>query len=489
MTSPANPIINFIVRGEIFKDDKSLPVTIEGSYSQFGFDPVVCKVLPHEQLVRKDFWIEENGMHYLQLRGNVNSTDEIWIPRLRVEKSGREITGTAELFVQGNLGAFDSCEGQITAYFHVPYTPLLAEFPSDYDWHEDGTFDLPNHYTRQPITWKTPSAEEVEFNNSYSFHSSSIGADRTLIRVQECNLKMTLSPKKYQSLKSVIDDLWHNFDEALWLLSFLSKKYIPWYSAFIVYEFGDRHLVIEARRDQNLLQRKTETSEAHHPVDLLIKPEVLEKGVFERMISNYENSPYKDTILRLVQNLLITYEDNYIEAQIGLIYTAFEMLVHGMSDSQTTYIVGKPKFKKIKKRLEEVIRDKLELRVNESEYICEKLPELHRYTFKTRLPMVFKQHGIDIYKFWPPTVSQAKASEALEALIKRRNEYIHQGKIHDYRKSLADFHRIRLIIEIAILKILGYPLDEINEHSDDFYLTVGYKSKDHSFAITESNQE
>jgi len=47
------------------------------------------------------------------------------------------------------------------------------------------------------------------------------------------------------------------------------------------------------------------------------------------MVKTFETSPHKNTILRAIQNLLLTFDYFYFEAHLGIVYTAFEMLLMG----------------------------------------------------------------------------------------------------------------------------------------------------------------
>ena len=48
-------------------------------------------------------------------------------------------------------------------------------------------------------------------------------------------------------------------------------------------------------------------------------------------------------------------------------------------------------------------------------------------------------------------------------LIRRRNTYIHQGRIDDYGVHYVDLYRIQNLIELWILKLLDYPDTAIND--------------------------
>jgi hypothetical protein len=59
------------------------------------------------------------------------------------------------------------------------------------------------------------------------------------------------------------------------------------------------------------------------------------------------------------------------------------------------------------------------------------------------------------------------AKREFQRLVEGRNEFTHRGKIRDYERSLQDFHRLRYIVGVILLKLLDYPLDRLNEDEED----------------------
>jgi len=62
-------------------------------------------------------------------------------------------------------------------------------------------------------------------------------------------------------------------------------------------------------------------------------------------------------------------------------------------------------------------------------------------------------------KLWP---AGTDVKSKLRNVIDRRNAYIHEGKFDDIELYLYDFARLRNLVELWILKLLGCPDETIN---------------------------
>jgi len=122
------------------------------------------------------------------------------------------------------------------------------------------------------------------------------------------------------------------------------------------------------------------------------------------------------------------------------------------------YILGRSPFDRLARKLRDVICEEIE-EENVALAVAKKLPELRRRSYADRLIMLFDEHGLDLTKLWPPG---ADIPSEVQAIVKRRGIYIHQGKIDDYDPYIFDLHRFQYLIELWILKFLGCPDTAIN---------------------------
>ena len=77
------------------------------------------------------------------------------------------------------------------------------------------------------------------------------------------------------------------------------------------------------------------------------------------------------------------------------------------------------------------------------------------------------EHELDIKHLWPKDTENV--NQELKELIDRRDEYTHQGKIENTKVSGQDMSRLRYLISMWILKLLEYPLDQLNDYDEDLW--------------------
>ncbi len=460
-------IRDFVARGDAFRDDVSVPVTIIGSYDSLGYGPVQCTVIPDVGKPRSGSGSLFDGQH-LQLRGITRLEKGIWIPRFRVDTTthaGDRISwkGIAEFFVEsvvGGLNEFDASGGQITCSAFLPPTPIALSH-AVFAKKGDGTITIVEG-ERKPICWNT-TLGAAELIDTYRYHDGDkAGLDQASIRVRRCQVTVKIQSSGTISLRSISRDLEDALDEALWLLSFLSRKRIPWYGAEVYFDPGDgssrdfRKAVV--RREQWIGYEHERQAELSW-VDLLVKQEALREGLFQQLYANYEASLFRNTIRRAIPYLLMAHGRGYIEPRIGIIYSALEGLVNSLDeDNQVSRLLDSHSFKKLSKKLAHLIQGEIEEQ-DIVEGINRKLGGLNQRSFVDCLLMLIKKYDLDVTELWP---HGADIPSELRKLMRRRNIYVHQGKIDDYDLYIFDFYRILNLVELWILKLLDCPDTAIN---------------------------
>jgi len=246
-----------------------------------------------------------------------------------------------------------------------------------------------------------------------------------------------------------------------------------------------------------------------HDIDLLISKDTLRGKLFQTLLTSYNSSPYKETIQQAIIYILMTYERSYLEAYIGIIYLALETLISGFGGeikSKPQKLLKPSEFKKLRKILGnitgkeikdgrkakeiinrfEVLNHPIDSNILEtnlfsdlhakfekaiihnitdskkSHELINRLKELNRLTrppMIKRLMTLLEKHEVPIAKLWPP---ETNIELELSKIVSRRDLYIHKGEITDIEQSLYDFARLRNLVELWILKILGYPDEAVN---------------------------
>jgi hypothetical protein len=459
-----------VAHGEAYNGDKSVPVSIAIVYPELVSKPVRCAVMPIEaEDLPGEIYLKEGSRYYLQLRGVTNTNTQIWIPRLRITEI---LQGVAELFVEGDLSDIAEPGANITCNLTLSHMPIV-EFILDNE-------RLANHREENlkgggqtGITWDI-GVGTAELGQSDRLYDEMRDIHKVTVHEHECSLVINIDSDKIHSMKDLVNDLWHNQDNVFWLLSFLNKKYVDWYRARIYYlptkpSQGEMR-IIDIRREARLGVADHEWDALDYPEELIVKPEQLKSGVFAYMVKNFENSPYQEAILRAMQAMLATYQRFYFEAHLGLIYTAFEILVDGLGKNDALFFM-ETEFNDLREEIKKFLKGKLSNVAREKRAeIYRKITELNRPPIEAKATRLLTQYSVELKDFWPPNTEDV--SRAFSALLNRRNDYIHGGHIADIFSSNQDLRRLRAICSYWIVTLLGYPAEQINEDEDIGYSKV-----------------
>jgi hypothetical protein len=421
---------DFVARWFAKRDDMSLPVTFTASFIPGQRFAISSRVILEARIPAGLLNYDERGNPAtLDIEGRTEDGNGIMLYRFRISEethysqdSRKAWSGTAELMLVGDLDEFDSSGGQISTSAIILPTPLATATPGyNYLPTPDGTIPLDGNQVRAGIIWKTPEGD-VELIDYYDFRQDRVGFDYALVRIQRCQVTKHEQVRGKVSLTSKAIELLE-LDEPLVLLSFLSRKRNGWYEARIHYYppdgSSDRVRSVQAYRSI-WIGYSDDSDSKHSLLRLLVNRNALLGGGFQALWDAYQNASYKDALHRAILHILMSHERGYIEIQLAGLYSAVEGILGALNTKSSR-----------------------------------KLP------LYQRLEALARQSKLDLTKLWPP---QADITQELQQLAARRNQYMHTSKTDDYSKVFYDFYRLQAMIELWILKLLGYPDSEINEH-------------------------
>ena len=117
------------------------------------------------------------------------------------------------------------------------------------------------------------------------------------------------------------------------------------------------------------------------------------------------------------------------------------------------YLLGSGSFNRLSKELRKLIREQIKDQ-DVAQGIIKKLPELRRRPYVDRLMELLDEYKPNVGILWPPG---ADIPSEIQALVRRRDTYIHQGKIDEYNTYIFDLERILNLTELLILRLLHFP--------------------------------
>ncbi len=474
----------FSGRGELSSGSRTVPVTLSAGYRLYEPDPVICKVF---QAASAGFAFQSRDFAGKPtigaMRGMTERGQSFWIPEFVFDEaspaSGRssnhEYEGVARFFASGDLETFDATGGVIVCQATIPSLHFA--------WTDD-LADRPRvgNGTPEPraIRWNTMlgearlrSREDIAMPPEGSFFPAQLGVHHAIVRVDKDEVRLEVRSAGSVALGAILRDLQGALDSALWLISLISHKRIVWYEAQAY--FVPEGLPLEPQHAQRSAYARCQQwfgYESQLDNRFVLNPERLKGGLFEQLVAAFELSPAKEAIRQAITFLLASYEAGYFTAQLGSLYAALEGLTDRLGDEHGLInLLDKASFKRLSKKLRDTIRENIEDTSTQQEIIG-KLGELQRRSIRERLMGLFQRHNVPVERLWP---YGANIADELQQILRRRNEFIHQGKFvsRDDEAYLYDFERLQWIIELWVLKLLGCPDEalDLSQPGWNTYLT------------------
>jgi len=458
-----------ILRGEHIE----CPVTITGEYSEFDADPVIYKIMLDMPYFSQ--YIDNRRSHNdrLSVRGETDEGKQIFIPDFKITSyasytgpgyshdNPKQVvwTATADTFVEGQLGEFETAGGEVICSLFTSPSPF-SDSGVDYLRYQDGQIKLKDNRERRGIKWMTPLGE-AEYIDEYDYLTSErVGIEAAVTQIKRSCILLRSVPKEKANLEEILINAQEDFDNVMWLMSFLARRRIVWYEGkarFFPTEsaYGFRQVFIRRNKWLGYTNKRVD----NHP---LIESDKLRDGLFEQLLSQYQSSPFRDIIHQTIIHLLMSYEQAYLENQYTSVYTGLEGLVSGLgSGNPIGVLVTDSKFKEIRKKIEAVLKNELDS-TDLVEGMSKKISELQRRSFKDQLLLQLQHYQIEIETLWP-RATNGEAVKNLRDLITRRNKYMHQGRMEDNAKYYQDILRIQYLLEMWVLRLLQCPEDSVSD--------------------------
>jgi hypothetical protein len=197
--------------------------------------------------------------------------------------------------------------------------------------------------------------------------------------------------------------------------------------------------------------------------DIPVTIKSLKDGLVTKLVENLKSNKNKDAIVRAIQYLLSSYDEEYFFSKLVSAYTSFETLVAELSKtSKIDTILNGEQYAKVTECitgcLDNCVSDK-----NIKDCVLLKIPELKRPPIKTTFKKLFNPDEYPLSRFM---FKNTNWDENMGGLISRRNKLVHVGEFK--QEHFLDLYRLHLLLELWILKLLGCPDEDVNEHLANF---------------------
>lgn len=468
-------IRNFVAKGELYRGDVSVPAIITGSYQIYEAGWIQFKISPDmDSLPQPGIFGEEEKV--VNLRGRLADGRQIWTPNLQINtwggirgKDTGEIKqylweGVAEFFAEGDLEDFDASAGTLL-YTLVANPSPLADPGVSYIPKSDGTITwYPEEGEKKHLRWHTPIGDAV-FTDSFTYPiTDNVGYYQTQLRIRQFVVAIERRLEGVVSPKALLEELTSMFQSVFSVVSLLSRRRVDWYRARLIYlpdnnlERDSRTAIAQRRRWLGYMR---EIDDNTHSVSL-VRLNHLRDGLFERLVNQFGKTTYRSALDGIITHLMVSHEDVYLQNRYVSAFTALESLVNILAEDNQLYsILDDDSFKGLMQKLKTTVKETLPGKGNKNlrASLYSKLLELSRRALIEKLILLKDQYELQLSALWP---EGSDIDFELDRLVKRRNNYLHQGTMDNPEAYLYDLNRIQNIVELWILRLLDVPQDAVN---------------------------
>jgi hypothetical protein len=443
--------------GYFFWQGESAKVNLSASYFEHSSDPVILSFWSDDKDAKRLFQSAMDYPYEISFIGSDVFGRSIYIKGINIIQLQNQkiLNASAKFFIEGS--DLEINPNDVNNEFQLVLTQVpLLQSELFYSLNYDGTISKQTSRGRQGIRWTTKFGKAQLIDN-YSYETS-FDSGKVIKRLKEIVINYSFQTTNISTLRELLLQIPYILEEDLSLLSFICRKRI------ICTEIRFHNYLsmqrVNAKHDKwsGFYKYSKDTSS----VNCLINYKKLQRGLFNSLLNNYINSPYKDILSKSLPHIISSYEDGYLEAHIASAFFALEGLVNAVGEMKgINQIQPNNEFKRFSKKLKMEI-DHLEIQKNDKDSIKEKLSELNRRSFSEKLIILLKDFNVDTKLIWPPNIDQVAE---FHNIVKRRNNLIHKGEIDGNTIPLYDLNRIQKITELWILKLLNCPDEAINKIS------------------------
>lgn len=454
-------LITFSAKGYFHFEEASIPVELTGSYKSFSDDPVEIRVWSDQENAPEILTESMRFPYSVWFEGESDKGEAVLMKGIQPYKieNFTHLYASVNALIKGNLESKAKSGEEIIVHSRTTSTPLIIP-ELQYIRSYDGTISaFGEKKERNGICWNNCQGK-AQLIDDYEYIDGDNDNKAVTLRLRTNSLYLTICPKTETKLKDVLLQLPEYLEDDLKLLAFIGRKRIVVTEATARFGSGTKSSVAFSRyRTWGGYYSQASDQSLFQPI---IRPQFLQAGLFENLLTKFRESPYKSIIDRTISHLLTSYEDGYIETHLANAYAALESMVDGIGETyQQNYLLGNNQFKRLKTKIEETIRQEIPDEVT-VQGIIKKIPELRRRCFLDRLLFLLSTQEVNTQLIWPPNTDEPKE---FHEILKRRNFLIHTGAISRDNSSEFDLNRIQKLVELWILRLLECPVDSINENS------------------------
>jgi hypothetical protein len=387
----------------------------------------------------------------LVLDGETDTRRRLHIPRIRWTHQERgRLEGTA----QEILLDFDPLTHRPERQFIViRLTPTPIALP------EIDHLSVVNHWNgliaplqgeevrQMPVQLVSVAGQSFRLSLRYLYERVRADSYQSLLQIPIPSLTCQLQGNECRTdLKEFARELSSGTEDALRVLSLLSRRFVAWTSIEID-SFGI---------GRSTWHRTVQVSPRTDGRGQLVNEYRLPPGAIGRLVDAFRALPERQSLSAAIVSLIAVLDLPQLESGFTSAFTALEALVQGRGEKVgNADTVDQLVFNKLARAVRSTIRDTGVERELPDEVVAElvaKVPELRRRPIVARVVQTVGELGVKWDDLWPPGTD---LTPALTACYRRRNNFIHRGEFASARQAFVDTYRLHHLTERMLFRLIG----------------------------------
>lgn len=307
----------------------------------------------------------------------------------------------------------------------------------------------------QPLSWRTEFGVG-EVKREYRYESVLIGGERSLLRVPEVRLRLSIAGDSVtRNPQRFLNEVKPNVDWLARLLSFFSRQHVRCVELMLASTWGEGSP--DERRTSRHIWSVLTSTRPDYLDPLILHPGRMDRDALSVVKRNIDSLPYSDAIFNSIGFAIEGFRARLIGAQLMNTFTAFETLVSAITEEDgTAFPLDRETFSELRNELQAQIKqffpggDTDRKRVREALY--RNLGRLRRSPFPMRAASLIRRRSVQWKDLWP---QGTKLEDAVSAAYTRRSELLHTGNLPNSNYWYRDLFRIHALTERIIYSEIG----------------------------------
>jgi hypothetical protein len=312
---------------------------------------------------------------------------------------------------------------------------------------------LPEARPKRAPTIVSLESGAARFVRRYEFHDIEVSGIPGLVRVPTPVLAIDVKGRRRSgNFRDLCRRIGDEVEDALRVISLLSRRQVRWTRI----RHSSRGPKGNPWWEDGEWSRPMSATGNEVRRSALLNAYRLPPAALDQLVKAYRSLPFKAAAAASITYTIASFDAEVVDTQLANAFTGFEALVNGIGEATGSWRTMRrrqyDKLRAIMQREIAVFGTEHQLAEWQAAEVREKLAELQRRPIVERAYELLTEYAVEWSDLWPPGID---LREALRAAYRRRNDFVHAGRLPSPLRASADARRIRALSERLLLRCLG----------------------------------